>query len=291
MRSAKQSTRDITLDRVFLHYSPHSSATSREGTMMARLLTSISMAAGIVTLALSANAQTITINQWDSLTSPPGWEYSNPTPAIDGATNTSDPSNALRFTFPAGYGDGNAPSVASRKFTGQNEFWYGFWLKYSSNWQWHPIDNKITYGYLTDPSTNFYTSVTGGRTLSMVSQTNWKAFVRYSSNSGYNPVIAAGQWYWLEIHVRINTPGASDGLYELWLDDGLVMSHNNVAYRNSNILFGQITLFPIWGGSAGAVKGQTDHVWYDYTVISTSRIGMPSSDKTPPSAPRNLTIN
>src|SRR5438132_12922502 len=57
-----------------------------------------------------------------------------------------------------------------------------------------------------------------------------------------------GHWYYIELHVKLNTPGVYDGVYDLWLDDcgtnglgctgsGTLRAHyTNVFYRADSSL-------------------------------------------------------
>ena len=45
-----------------------------------------------------------------------------------------------------------------------------------------------------------------------------------------------GQWHTIRIHVRLNTPGKSDGRVRTWLDERLVMTHSGFRFRNDTEL-------------------------------------------------------
>ena len=264
---------------------------------MSKLITFlVSVSFSLSVLSFSASAETITTNSWDSL-AVQGWNYSANKPVPDGSTDTPDAPNALRFTYPRG-DDGSGAGSANYETLNEAEFWYGYWFKFSPNFQWHTIDNKLTYvwnGNARSTDGNWYVSVRGNRTLSMVNQISWGPFQRFNPNTGLDPEIQAGQWYWLEVHARQNTPGKYDGLFELRLDSELVMRHTNVAYRSAaqaGVRFGKFQYAPIWGGNIGLVHEQTDFLWVDFTVISTSPIGMPParSDTTPPRAPQGVRV-
>jgi len=257
------------------------------------------MGLSLSVLTLSASAATITINSWDTLPAS-GWHISshNP-PTIDSSTDTPDRPNALRFTYPIRTkDDGFSAGRANYKLPNEQEIWYGHWFKFSPNFQWHTVANKINYVWNgNDPNNgNWFVAVAGNRTLEMQNQIKWAPFQSFFSNTGFNPTIQAGRWYWVEVHAKQNTPGKYDGVFELSLDGQLVMRHTNVGYRSAaqtNLGFGVFQHAPIWGGHSGAHHTQVDYLWVDFTVISTSPIGMPppGSDSSAPQPPQGLRIS
>ena len=41
----------------------------------------------------------------------------------------------------------------------------------------------------------------------------------YRQNQGAEVITTPGRWQFVEMHVKMNTPGVADGIWELWLDD------------------------------------------------------------------------
>ncbi len=97
-------------------------------------------------------------------------------------------------------------------------------------------------------------------------------------------------WYYVEIHIRINTPGAEDGAYDLWIDDcgadglgcagpGTLRAHHTdvqyVAPGDDNLI-GSLWL-ENWGNSRDGGTKENDGTigthYYDQIVIATRRIG------------------
>jgi hypothetical protein len=83
-----------------------------------------------------------------------------------------------------------------------------------------------------------------------------------------------------------------DGICQIWIDDQLVLNHNDIGYRSSTqagIGFREMTITPVFGGTGGSVKAATDYQWYDYVIISTERPGsFPKSSN--PNPPININI-
>lgn len=132
-----------------------------------------------------------------------------------------------------------------------------------------------------------------------------------TQNQGNNLGVAANnRWYYVELHVRLNTPGVSNGIWEVWMNDcgtsgvcggapTLRSRHTNIMYRASgnNSTIGTVWI-ENWGnnrpGASGGNDGTIGTHYYDQVVIATRPIGFigsaASSDAIPPSAPGNLRV-
>lgn len=275
---------------------------------MTRYLKRIVMA--IVTISLSlmiipaSDAGLIEQNPWDNLTRP-GWiysSYSSDSHFIDSTTNTPDPSKALRFTYPAGMVDGVGPGIAEYGISPRNEIYYGYWFKLSQNFEIHPVMLKLSF-FWHNGSQLIHDGISGGGIGCVAGDCSaWKFVIRasgpsddriYGHNQAYNPTIQTNRWYWVEVRAVMNTPGVSNGILQVWLDDQLIMSYTNTFYRFSGQTGGWETFMhsATYGGNQGYTKRQTDYLWFDQTALSTTRIGMPGSslpDTTPPAPPRDL---
>ena len=111
---------------------------------------------------------------------------------------------------------------------------------------------------------------------------------------GKTPLFAshhAGKWFNVEAHVRLNTPGQSNGLFEFWIDGELEARVTDIDWHSTwnldpstykiNVVF-----FENWWTS-GAPADQ-EHYW-DNLVISTTRIGQGPTSNEPPVA-EDLTL-
>jgi hypothetical protein len=77
-------------------------------------------------------------------------------------------------------------------------------------------------------------------------------------------------WYHVEHHVRMNTPGRSDGLLEAWVNGQQVLSRNDFVYRKVDTLkINQFMMAFFFGGDDSTFAPQKDqHVYIDDLVIS-----------------------
>jgi hypothetical protein len=108
----------------------------------------------------------------------------------------------------------------------------------------------------------------------MITQTY--ATNRHTPNASYNPTISAGQWYKLSARFKMNTPGVLDGICQIWIDDQLVLNHNDIGYRSSTqagIGFREMTITPVFGGTGGSSKAATDYQWYDRPMAQATPFG------------------
>ena len=277
--------------------------------MMKRSSIFLSSIAAICVLIGNAYAAVIEQNEWNNKTQT-GWDYSSLTgnPTIDASpAGGSSPSggSAIRANFSAGtYPSSIGGGTSNYTFPGdQNytELYVGHWIKWSNPFDWNPVGTKFDYltardltsGTVGTGRDNFLVMIqNNGATLTFTQQL-WSCPPctqnRFNNRAGVN--IQKGRWYWFEIHARYNTVGSANGLFEAWIDDVLVMEHNDVTFRTYNTVMGSFQHAPVWGGGGGTIN-QTQHMWWDHTVLSTTRIGRPTSaSPLDTTAPRSPTLN
>jgi hypothetical protein len=80
-----------------------------------------------------------------------------------------------------------------------------------------------------------------------------------------------GRWYCVEARVRLNTPGQSDGLFEMWIDDQSEASRTGLNWVGSYTLYGLNALFVenFWNDGSPVAQER----YFDDLVVSKSRIG------------------
>lgn len=101
-------------------------------------------------------------------------------------------------------------------------------------------------------------------------------------NSGYTLANHADEWVAIEVEVQLNTPGMSDGLYRLWIDDNLLVEALNIDLRgNTNDKINEVMLDTYWNAGATSPLDR----YYDNFVISTSKIGLINTVGTPTPMP------
>jgi len=79
-------------------------------------------------------------------------------------------------------------------------------------------------------------------------------------------------WYCIEVHIKLNTLGQSDGIFELWVDDFLEVRRDDLNWRSTWDDYGiNAVLFANYWNS-GAIREQERYL--DNLVIASNRIGM-----------------
>ena len=82
----------------------------------------------------------------------------------------------------------------------------------------------------------------------------------------------AGKWYCIEAHVKLDDPGTSNGVFELWIDDWLEARRDHLAWLGrAQRAYGINTVFLENYWNAGSPASQSRY--FDNFVVSTRRIG------------------
>lgn len=106
------------------------------------------------------------------------------------------------------------------------------------------------------------------------------------ANSGFDLQSHLNEWVMFEVEIKLNTPGQSDGLYRLWINDELYVDRSNIDLRgNTTDRINEIMLDTYWNEGATGNLGR----YYDNFVISTEKIGAFTASISPPSPPTNFT--
>lgn len=104
----------------------------------------------------------------------------------------------------------------------------------------------------------------------------------------------AGTWFCVEAHAHLNSPGQSDGIFELWIDDVLQARSDTLNWHGSwnldpnNYMINAIFFENYWNNGSPV----TQERYWDNIVISTQRIGCGSGTVPvgPPAPPASLTV-
>jgi len=118
-------------------------------------------------------------------------------------------------------------------------------------------------------------------------------------NQGNAICLQPGNWYYIEYHIKLNTPGQANGIMELWVDDcgtnGLgCTGPGTLRTRYTNRVFRDlttqtITTFWLENWSNPSSSGE-EH--YDQMIVASRRIGpmLRSTNATPPPPVTGLTV-
>lgn len=95
------------------------------------------------------------------------------------------------------------------------------------------------------------------------------------------------EWVAIEVEIKLNTPGKSDGLHRTWINDQLVIERLNVDLRGNTLdKINEVMLDAYWNESSPGSLNRH----YDNFVIATEKIGLSGSTPaaSPPSPPGNV---
>lgn len=88
-----------------------------------------------------------------------------------------------------------------------------------------------------------------------------------------------GQWHCIEVRMRLNDPGQSNGIFEFWINDKLEAQRANLNWVGSYQEYGINAIFLENYWNAGSPVSQERYL--DNFVVSTQRIGCGSSNSAP----------
>ena len=97
----------------------------------------------------------------------------------------------------------------------------------------------------------------------------WLGAVR--ANSPMFDAASVGSWHCVETRVRLNAPGQSDGIFELWTDGVLQASRTGLNWLGSYSAYGLNAIFLESYWNAGSPVAQERY--FDDFVVSETRIG------------------
>jgi hypothetical protein len=92
---------------------------------------------------------------------------------------------------------------------------------------------------------------------------------------GVRGVLERNRWYCLEQYVKVNTPGANDGVLRAWVDDALAFERADLRVRDvASIRIERVWMNVYHGGTARADRDL--HAYIDNVVIARKPIGCTS---------------
>ena len=100
--------------------------------------------------------------------------------------------------------------------------------------------------------------------------------------NGETPIFSSresGRWVCVESHVRLNTPGKQDGVFELMIDGKLEAARSDLDWHGTWNEYGINAVFLENYWNSGSVKEQAR--WFDDFVVSTRPIGPITSEAVP----------
>lgn len=129
-------------------------------------------------------------------------------------------------------------------------------------------------GLMLDP----VSAVTGDR-VSSKKYNDFSSFKWLGAETGtteiYEPA-RAGTWLCIEVHMKLNTPGEKDGVFEFWVDGEQEAIKDDLNWRGSYSRYGINAIFLENYATGGMPVAQTRY--WDNFVVSRQRIGCHEAD-------------
>lgn len=109
------------------------------------------------------------------------------------------------------------------------------------------------------------------RTTSYNDFPNFRWLGEFRSRTPIFDATHVGKWYCVEARARLNGPGRSDGVFELWINGALEMQVTRLTWHGavSEYEINTVFLENYWNGGAP----QAQERYFDNFVVSTQRIG------------------
>jgi len=225
-------------------------------------------------------------NNWGPFT-PWGNAKIDPTNSAPGS-----PGGSARVDYNAGYGDGGSPGFFEHALNQSlDEIWMEFSFKYSDNYMFHHVANKVLYLIGEGPSYTYCNLVFN------CDDNEIRLIYQGSHGGGYANIveptntvkIKPGIWYTVKIHIKLNTGTSSDGVLEVWVNDTKTINRTNIPYRqgtSAGIKMQYVKFDPVLGGGDGLIKSADDYILYDAVKISTADFH--NDNPQSPAAPGNI---
>ncbi len=167
------------------------------------------------------------------------------------------------------------------------EVYMQMYSKFDPGYVWPNRSHKIALLNLTDGVTSdrryqvyVYVDPTGRYAVDHSNIATWQ-FFGHAQNIGTPVTVRSGQWDKLKLYTKLNTPGLSDGIIRLWVNDQLKVSYENVNIReNTNYGMNKFILSSYSTNATGSNGLQ----WYDDLVVSQTDPGS-TIDTVAPQAP------
>jgi hypothetical protein len=178
------------------------------------------------------------------------------------ASGLLSPNGYGRMTYPKGFSGGRAPgTTSSANFSSRKykEIYVRAAVRMSSNFYGHPsATNKVLHFWSYNPQHNrVFLSFEGKGTGTLNLQVRCQGTVNDSKcahlggNQGASAAIKRGVWNVIEVRLRMNSMGQSNGVVEAWVNG--VRTHYYTNIRLDAGGWGIVSWSPTWGGVGSTV--------------------------------------
>ncbi len=136
---------------------------------------------------------------------------------------------------------------------------------FSVRLMWRRNDNLVVYAYLPERINS-----------------SGKVTRKWGEDIEFFKPVKKGQWYTIKQYVKMNTPGKSDGILEMYVDGKKTLSRTNVQFRlpGKDVKVNGLAVHTYRGGSADDPNFQskkTEYIYFDYFKVWSSSKGAGSN--------------
>jgi hypothetical protein len=180
---------------------------------------------------------------------------------VNEASATGGDQGFLRATFRGGEGESTTPVRMQKNIDGAGltQIYWSYWIKVSSNFQGHPTaTNKINFAWMNGAPIFFMSAEGVGNgpltlTARMQSPAEGREYLR--PNQGASGNFSRGSWHRVELLLKANADGGSNGEITAWLDGAKIIAYNDVRFTGAgeDKTWDYLDITPIWGGRWGAI--------------------------------------
>lgn len=207
---------------------------------------------------------------WNSLTEN-GWSVANNAAGnvtiVQDASAPLSPSNVAQFKYPSGFADGSGPGETFYDFAATKRVYVGLWWKPSDPWQGDASNvNKIEYIQSTSGNGSIFLAMygtPGGPYELRVFPQFTTSLDRWLTPNINDDQVTLGVWHRVEWLVDYS---GTAGHIQWWLDGRLQGDWSDDPLPAGPLI--EYQLNPVWGGSGGPNKQETDYYWFDHTHLS-----------------------
>jgi hypothetical protein len=229
-------------------------------------------------------------DEWDGFRNTTG--VTLPTTGCQSGRCTRSP--LVAGTLSDNYGDFYFADFTTIGGSKVEEIWLQVWSKFDSGLTWPNRGQKIAILNLTDGQSTerryqvtLYVNPSGQYAVERSDIGAWQ-FTGLAQNIGSAAPVRLGQWDKLKVYARLNTPGSSNGIVRMWVNDQLKLEYTSVNIRsNTSYGFNKLNL-----STYATQESPSNGVqWHDSLVLSTTDPGSGTpGTPTPPQAPVNVRI-
>jgi hypothetical protein len=190
------------------------------------------------------------------------------------------------------YGDFYFADHSSRGGTKVEELWLRVYSKFDPGLTF-PSGQKVAILNLTDGVSSerryqviVYVRSNGEFAVQTSDIATWRFYNHYQ-NQGTAAPARLGQWDKLKLHVRLNSPNATDGVLQLWVNDQLKLDERNVNIRFGTSIGMNKLILSTYAEPPSPSNGVE---WHDSLTLSATDPDGGGGTPTAPQPPTNVRI-